>query len=287
MSLAPSTRQIVEMYQRAAVANLRTGGREGNVVVIDPTPQTEVFVAGDLHGHRNNFERLLGVADLAAFPERHLVLQEVCHGGPTYPEGGCMSHEMLEEVAQLKCAFPDRVHFLVSNHELAELTDFPIMKAGRMLNVIFRAGLQEKYGDGADDVRAAYSEFIASCPVGVRIGDEVFVCHSLPAKADEEPFDVTVLSRPIEPADLTGKGAVFRLVWGRDFREENVSVLADLIGVRGFVTGHEPCPGGFQTPSPRQVIVDCCGSNPCYWRFDASYSSDDLAAGVVPLQSNG
>ena len=77
MSVAPAAQKIVEMFRRAAVANLRTCGREGNVVALHLQPQTEVLVGGDLHGHRRNFARLLEVAALEAHPQRHLVLQEV------------------------------------------------------------------------------------------------------------------------------------------------------------------------------------------------------------------
>ena len=49
-----------------------------------------------------------------------------------------MSHTLLEDVAQLKVDYGDRFHFILANHELSELTDFPIMKSGRMLNLLFR-----------------------------------------------------------------------------------------------------------------------------------------------------
>jgi hypothetical protein len=55
------------------------------------------------------------LADLDRNPRRHLIMQEVCHGGPTYPDGGCKSHRMLEDVARLKVRYPERFHFLLSN----------------------------------------------------------------------------------------------------------------------------------------------------------------------------
>jgi len=45
---------------------------------------------------------------------------------------------MLERVAQLKRDYPDRVTSCSANHELAELTIYPILKAKRMLNLSFR-----------------------------------------------------------------------------------------------------------------------------------------------------
>jgi hypothetical protein len=66
---------------------------------------------------------------------------------PEYPGGdGCMSHLLLEDCARLKTEFPERFHFLLSNHELAELGDFLISKSRRMLNMAFRFGINEMYG---------------------------------------------------------------------------------------------------------------------------------------------
>src|SRR5205085_10734948 len=105
---------------------------------------------------------------------RHLVLQEVCHGGPCSADGlGCMSHLLLAAVAKLKAHYPDRVHFLLSNHELSELTDYPILKGRRMLNLAFRLGFQAEYGDRLEEVRQAYLPFIRTCPFAVRF-DNVF-----------------------------------------------------------------------------------------------------------------
>src|SRR5687768_16569696 len=94
--------RVVSTYREAARLNRETPGRRGNVVVLDGDLADDVMVTADLHGNRLNFTRLLKVADLEQRPRRHLVMQEVCHGGPTYPGGGCMSHIMLEDIARLK-----------------------------------------------------------------------------------------------------------------------------------------------------------------------------------------
>ena len=159
---------VIATYQKATKANLDTPSREGNVVVLSTEVGDDVMITADLHGNRKNFNAIKRIADLEHHPRRHLILQEVCHGGPTYPtNNGDMSHGMLEDVAKLKVAYKDRVHFLLSNHELAELTDYPILKAKKMLNLMFRLGLQEMYGPATEKVREAYSEFLRSCPLAV------------------------------------------------------------------------------------------------------------------------
>jgi hypothetical protein len=170
---------------------------------------------------------------------------------------------MLEEIAQLKVQYGQRFHFILSNHELAELTDFPIMKAKRMLNLMFRCGLQEMYGEAADRVRDAAMGLIASLPLAVRVPGG-FICHTLPADADTRAFDREVFRRELTAADLAEGGAAFRLAWGRDYRPENAEAFARLVEANVVITGHEPCPEGFSAPNARQVILDCCGETACY-----------------------
>ncbi|MGA2797955.1 MAG: hypothetical protein ABSE63_10270, partial [Thermoguttaceae bacterium] len=74
--------EIIAMFAQATQANLRTPTREGNVIVISEEAADEVMITGDLHGHRRNYNLIKKIAGLDKHPKRHLVLQEVCHGGP-------------------------------------------------------------------------------------------------------------------------------------------------------------------------------------------------------------
>lgn len=277
---------VISNFRKATEANEDTPTREGNVVVLSAEIADDVMITADLHGHRKNFNAIKKIADLERRPRRHLILQEVCHGGPTYPSnGGCMSHGMLEDVARLKAAFPDRVHFLLSNHELAELTDYPILKAKKMLNLMFRLGLQEMYGPATEKVREAYTAFIRSCPLAVRLPGGVFVCHTLPERCDSRAFDQGILERPLEAPELLEHGDVFNLLWGRDYRAENAKAFAKQVGAKVLIHGHEPCPEGFNVPNDVQIILDCCGQPACYLTvpMDREYSHAELLPRIQRL----
>jgi hypothetical protein len=256
----PLPSRTLATFTQATQANRQTAGRSGHVVTLPNTPGGDVFITTDLHGDRLNFERILALADLEQQPLRHLVLQEICHGGPTYPGGlGCMSHLLLEDVAALKCAFPDRVHFILSNHELSEATDFPISKGGELQNVTFRMGLQLMYGEHTDTVHAALREFLLSCPAAVRFGQTIFVSHTLPPRCDQREPGFDFLHRDWQFEDVEPGGDLFRFVWGRDFRRENAAVAADALEATLLIHGHEPCPLGVQTPNDLQIIIDSHG----------------------------
>jgi len=248
----------------ATEANLTTSSRSGQVIHLTSDNCADVLISADLHGHRENFARLLELADLDCQPRRHLVLQEVCHGGPVYHPGACRSHAMLEDVARLKARYPERVHFLLSNHELAELTSFPISKDGKMLSLLFRLGMSEIYQEAVEDVHAAYRAFIGSCPLAIRVGPDVLLTHSAPERVVEDGFDPGLFHRPLTPRDLDQHGAAFRLVWGRDYREENARAFAEMMHARVLIHGHTPCPQGFAIPNRYQVILDCIGRPACY-----------------------
>jgi len=257
--------KTIATYGEATEANLQTPARQGNVVVLSSEIADEVMITGDLHGHRRNFNALLKTAGLDDHPRRHLILQEVCHGGPTYPSnGGCMSHTMLEDVAKLKVQYPERVHFILGNHELAELTDYPIQKNKQMLNLLFRLGLQQVYGPATEKVREANFPFLRSCPLGARLPGGVLVTHSLPERVDARSFDQSILTREIDAVEYYERSSIFELVWGRDYRPENARAFAELMEAKVLINGHEPCPEGFSTPNPHQIILDCCADRACY-----------------------
>ncbi len=282
----PIADDTIELCRQAAEASRRCVSRQGNVIHLTPANGDDVLVVADLHGNWLNLNKLLKVADLEGNPRRHLVMQEVCHGGPQYPEGGgCMSHLMLEEMARLKVEFPERFHFLLSNHELSELGEFPICKSRKMLNLLFRCGIGEMYGAAADRVRQAYLDFIAACPLAVRLASGVFISHSLPERCDRDGFDVEVLRRPLTAADWCAGSDVFRLVWGRDFRSANAEAFAKLVGADLLVHGHEPCRAGFSVPNERQVILDGCGCHASYLLvpIGARLTQQDVLARITRL----
>ena len=290
VAIPENAQAACDLFHRAAEANERCSLRVGNVVELAGDIADDVVIGADLHGERSHFDKLIEIADLPAHPRRHLIMQEVCHGGPSYPmkPGSCMSHTLLEGVAELKDRFADQFHFLLSNHELAELTDYPIVKSRRMLNLSFRCGLQEAYGDAADFVRDAAHRFIGSCPLAVRLENRIFICHSLPSDVDTHPFDLSILQRDYTEDDLRDGGPVFRMVWGRDYRPENAAAFAEMVDADLLIHGHDPCSEGYRVPNASQVILDSCCKKGCYALVPVArkMSQEDFVA-AIRLLSDG
>jgi hypothetical protein len=254
----PDPNRLLSTLEQARMAFLRTPGRIGHSVQLQNAE--EVLVAGDLHGNLENLRRILVLADLGKFPRRHLVLQEVVHGPFAYPDGSDKSHQLVDLVAALKCQFPERFHFLLGNHELAQWTNQWIAKSETNLNENFRAGVGVAYGSFADAIYAAYLALFAVAPVAILLSNRGLLTHSLPSGNRLEAFEPARLHcDEWEDADLRPGGSVYSLVWGRDVSATNVEAFLKKMNADWLITGHIPCDTGFTRPNERQIIVDAKG----------------------------
>ncbi len=280
----PDPDRLLRTLHRARQAFRDTPGRRGFLVELDQAE--EVLVAGDLHGHVENFRRLLIRADLAKHPRRHLVLQELIHGPFRYPAGGDTSHQLVDLLAALKCQFPGQVHLLLGNHELAQWTGQWIAKGETDLNEQFRAGLAVAYGGRAEAIYAAYLDLFAVVPLALRTANRIFLSHSLPSARRLEAFDPARLtSEEVTEADRLPGGFIHALVWGRDTRTETVEAFLQKVDAELLITGHIPCDQGFAVPNPRQLILDAMGAPAGYCLFPAqgALSHAELVACVQLL----
>jgi hypothetical protein len=245
-------------HLRQAIALVRaTPGRQGRVLELRDC--TELLVAGDLHGHVGNFQVMLKAADLGNHPTRHFVLQELIHGKFRYPKGGDKSHQLLDLFAALKGQFPRQVHFIPGNHEMAQWTNRPVLKADENLNVLFQSGVMEAYGGQyGPQIYATYLELFQALPVVIRTPNRVLVSHSQPTAQVMSLFDPTLLEKDVHaPADLQPGGVVHSMLWGRDTSAPTTSEFLRKMNADLLVSGHIASDAGFLVPNDRQIILDC------------------------------
>src|SRR5262249_23620751 len=144
---------------------------------------------------------------------------ELIHGAFRYPTGGDKSHQLLDLLAALKCQYPERVHMLLGNHELAQWQGQLVAKGDDDYNVLFREGVTTAYAPHDEAVYAAYLELFAILSLAVRTPNRVYLSHSLPTAEKLKTFDPAVLERPeCTDEDLRYGGSIHSLVWGRDVR---------------------------------------------------------------------
>jgi hypothetical protein len=278
---------VLNTIRRATELLRATAGRRGSVVTLSDAE--DVLVVGDLHGHVPTFRQVLTVADLNNHPRRHLVLQEIVHGPFDYPnDGGDRSHQLVDLVAALKCQYPERVHILLGNHELSELTGRSIAKNGVQLNDHFRHGVETAYGAAAEPILRSYHIFFYAFLLAVRTPNRVLLCHTIPDGRDLDGLDLGALESSVWPPEaLVRGGSVYALTWGRDTDPDTVDRFAALMNADFFITGHQPCGEGYLKANHRQLIIDGTDPTPTYCLFDAQapMSLASLMSGIrlVPM----
>jgi hypothetical protein len=282
---AYNAQQDARTYRDAAKLNREEEHLDGSTVALPDYGQ--LVATGDLHGHRRNFERIMTFCDLAHAPTRHVVLHEIIHEETQGLGGLDMSHEALLSAARWKTDFPDQVHFLQSNHELAQLTEQDISKGGRIVTYNFLAGLRQTYGNGSDEVADAIMEFLASYPLAIRTANRVLVTHSLPSPGVMDLFDPTILKRRPMGGDLVDGGSAYYLVWGRYQSAEQLEALGRMWDVDYFICGHQPQEFGYAVMFNRLIILASDHNHGVILPFDLrrEYDINILQSAIRPLAS--
>jgi hypothetical protein len=274
----PHPSKILATIRRATELMRSTPGRAGGIISLHKA--ADVMVVGDLHGNLPAFMKVLAVAALDRKPDRHLVLQELIHGPYMYPDdAGDRSHQLVDLVAALKCQYPERVHLILGNHELSEVTGRPIGKEGEGLNAKFRRGIDKAYGASAGEVYDAYKSLFMALPLAVRTQNRVYLCHTIPDARDLDSLDLALLGADVWPDDaMKRRGTIYALTWGRDTSPETVDRFAAMVDADFFITGHQPCDEGFRQANHRQIIIDGTAPFPSYCLFacDEPVSIDSL-----------
>jgi hypothetical protein len=253
-SMETTADEAIEIFQTAAEENNVSSLRHGQTVVLPD--QGEVWMTGDMHDHRSNFSKFIRAAHLEENPNRHMVLHELIHGDHYDSTGAEDSWRTLFRAAELKCSFSNQVHFLLANHDLAQIHGEGIMKSGLSVCEAFTAGIKRDFGDRADSVNVAITEFLLSFPLAIRCPNGLFFCHSLPTDSQVVGFDFTIFDRTLVGKDYQRRiGPVYQLIWGRNMTPVTAERFADKVGAKILVTGHQPQEDGFLVNGNRHLIL--------------------------------
>jgi hypothetical protein len=215
-----------------------------------------LLVTGDLHDNPLHLTKVLQLARLRTSRDQHLVLQEMIHGEQLI-NGMDFSHRMLARAAELVLQFPGRVHPLLANHELAQLTGRGVSKGSGNRVELFNAGLEFVYGDACEEVAAAVGQFIRAMPVALLSAGGLMCSHSLPDAHMMHRFDWTLFERDLTSADLMApSGSAYLLVWGRQYTDDSVEALARYLQVKLFCVGHQHVDMGYDLRHRRVLVLN-------------------------------
>ncbi len=276
-------RTTIDLLHRGIQANRTDRFRRANLISLPA--QGSLVVGGDIHGHRRNFQRLVTCADLAKHPDRHLVLQEIIHGGPEDEAGGCLSYQLLVEAVRYQLSFPDRVHFIMGNHDTASISSTEVMKNGKEMNRAMAAALEREFRQEGPAVAQAIREFLFSQPLAVRCSNRIWISHSLPSDRTARTFDPGIFDRALQIADCAKPGPAYLLTWGRHHSQATLDHLARVLDVGLFVLGHQHQPCGWSQAGDNLLILASDHNHGRLLQIDLSktYTVAQLLDSLVPL----
>jgi len=277
------SQQAIQLCRKAGRLNLSSCLRRGNVISLPDSGR--VIVAGDLHGHRRNFERILTYADPERHPDTFIILQEIIHGGPEDDYGGCLSYQLLLDALEWKVRFPEQIHILLGNHDTAAITNTSVLKSGKEMNLAMKTAMRRQYLGRFEDVEAAMLEYLMSQPLAIRCGNRIWISHSLPSDCSADEFDLGVFDRPYDKKDIERPNPVYQLTWGRRHSQETLVRLAERLDVDVFILGHQPQDTGWDLAGENLLIIASEHDHGCILAFDLSrtYTAQQLVQGIVPL----
>lgn len=243
----------VETFQEAAHHNLNNPLLTGSILHFPNYGQ--LVMTGDLHGHDRNFEKIRLFSRLETSPIRHVVLHELIHKEVSGYDQQDTSHEVMLKAARWKCDFPEQIHFLQSNHELAQINKQEITKMGRIVTAEFERSVRQAYGSPCDELLQAMDDFMASFALGARTSNRVWLSHSIPSPREFHAFEPDIFHTPLVDVELDGHGSVYRLVWGRFHTEESISSFLRDVDADFIICGHEPQDDGYLVVHNRMLII--------------------------------
>lgn len=273
--------QILDILDQASIQNRLDSLREGHILNLPNYGQ--VIMTGDLHGHFQNFKKLQWFADLERVVHRHVIIHELIHSNGNQSPEGDDSLLLLVQAAQWKIDYPDQVHFLMGNHDLAQLTDREISKGGAASIANFNKWIVDRFGhETAEKILAKVDEFFLSLPLAAKSPNRIWFSHSLPGTHAMDYFDFSLFSRDWEAGDYVPKGSLYELIWGRNHTAEQLVELAELLNVDFFVLGHQRKEQGYELQHERLIILASDHSLGCFLPIDLAkrYTFKELAERV-------
>ena len=290
--------EVAQVLSDGAQANRDASCRHGSIDQI--SAPAHLIATGDTHDHPKNFRAIIAAAGLDGefgSEPKHLTLHEIIHPDmkpslPGSPPPIDTSYQGLTRVAKLKSQYPEFVHFLLANHELAQAIDSLIVKNGVRCVEAFNAGIDQEFPDpaSAQTVREAVKDFVMSMPIALRAhcpqGD-ILCAHSLPAPGMMDRFDTTILSRDLTDKDYEPRvGSAHLMTWGRGYDAEQLEDLTERWGINLFILGHEHATNGYALVEPNAIVLNTDHDKGVYLPIDLNHKPTltQAATNLVHIQ---
>ena len=260
---------VADIFNQAADLLKSDPARKNNVLELgDPG---EVIISGDIHGNRPNLQKIIAYSSKIS-PAPTIIFQELIHGPVDEKTGQDRSVEILLRAARLKIKSPDKIHFIMGNHDLAQFSGNEIAKEGRGVCKGFVTGVEFCFGaEAAEQIVPAVNNFLQSMPIAARFANNVWASHTLPSPNRQEVAGYEIFSRNnYAPEDYKRSGGVYEWTWGRDQTPDQLEAIAEKLGIEFLVLGHRHIQEGLLEIPDRAIAINSDKSTGCIFQFNSS-----------------
>lgn len=276
----PKPSEIISTLDKASKLNIEDHFREGHLIHLPDYGQ--VVMTGDFHGCLHNFRKLVWFANLKHSIHRHVIIHELIHNYNSENSEVDNSCLLLLDAARWKIEFPEQVHFLLGNHDIAQITSREITKNGYASIASFNSWVMEHYKEDASAIIEKIRDFLLTVPLAARTENRIWMSHSIPGPHAMESLNLSMFKEQWKVRDLIPKGCVYEFVWGRSHPPEQLDKLAEMFDVDFFIVGHQAQDDGYLTLYNREIILASEHYNGCYMPIDLSehYSFEKLTTRI-------
>ena len=252
--------------------------------VLDLPDHGTMLVSTDIQGNARDFRRMVALfeATLAEDPDAMLVFTGDLVHGPEIDVEAWPDHlgsfyvgdstAVLEEAYELSRRYPQKVHYLLGNHEHAHIGGpivgkFFLDEAARLEQIM-----------GADRT-ARMNEWMETWPL-VAIAEKagIVLLHAAPHAAIRSRTDVDDLSldslRDLSPLDVPSRSILGALLWARSTSRARARAFLRALGdgLTTAIFGHDVVREGYAVDDPHRLCVStsfgCFDGDKVYVQWD-------------------
>lgn len=214
-------------------------GEAGGLLVL-PEETTPVLI-GDLHGQTDNLLKIISERCLLSCLERKcaclIFLGDAVHSEVSGQlDNMASSIQIMDLIFQLKCAFPQNVHYLRGNHDSF---DPSISKNGYLQGLIMKDALLKTRGQAYTDLMET---FYNTLPY-VAMSDAFIACHAAPPLEDITKDDIINIKYKPELIKQITTGRVKQYNYYKGYSKSDVKRFRRSLGApKGtpLIVGHTP-----------------------------------------------
>lgn len=230
---------VIDLMKNEPFRPLNNNNEPGGLLVL-PEKHTPILI-GDLHGQTDNLLKVISEKCLLSCLERKcaslIFLGDAVHSEISGElDDMASSIQIMDLIFQLKCSFPENVHYLRGNHDSF---DPSISKHGFLQGLLLKEALLEERGQEYVDLMEQFYNLLPY----VAMSDNFIACHASPPMEDFAREDIINITSKPELIKQITTGRVKQYNYYKGYSKGDIKRFRKCLGApKGtpVIVGHTP-----------------------------------------------